>query len=103
MLGDHAHGGQAECAELAQAMIRKHHPGGTIHHIGQFVPEKIKELVSRLMGSPGDREIALGKRPRRGGQDNRETTTTKMAEQGTRWVVDAGEVGQIALTAAQAQ
>ena len=41
MLWDNAHGGQPELSEFAEPVVWKNHPGGAVHHVGEFIAEEI--------------------------------------------------------------
>ena len=84
-------------------MVWKDHPRRAVNHVGEFFAKEVEELMCGLMGAPGDSVIALGEGPWRGGKYDRETASAEVAKEGARWVNDMGEVGQVAVTAAQAK
>ena len=70
VLGDHAHWGDAEAGQMAEFVVRKDEPGGSLDHVRQLVPQEVDVLRGGGVGAPLDSELTLGVCPRGSCRDN---------------------------------
>ena len=86
MLWDDAHGTDAETWKMLDVLVWKDDPLRLVHHVSEFIAQKIKMVICRAVRTPGQGSLDAAMGPWWGLKYDRRTSMFVLAEQAPRRV-----------------